>query len=373
MRRLASVLALLLIGFPFGVNALGLGDIELLSALNEPLDARISLRAVKEGDLDIIQVRIAGKEHFARAGIERAFILTTLRFAALEGTTPGTGEIRITTRDPMTEPFLNFLLDVDWPQGRVIREYTVLLDPPVYGAAISTTVEEAVTTVEALPEIDEPVAEPAVISAADTGTTGTATSISAPGTYGPVKSTDTLWSLAQRFRPNSSVTVQQTMLALLKANPNAFARGNINALQQGAVLQIPDAGEINSISANEALSEVKRQHALWEEYRQSASAATIQQPAGEVESSQSETGGASETATGADTASTAEDDASRLDIVSAGSAEIGAGGSSEDVAALQDELSVALEEADIQRRENDEMRAAGGGGRRHHLPAAAGS
>ena len=281
MRRLASVLAsalaLLLLVMPFGANALGLGDIELLSALNEPLDARISLRAVKDGDIGDLQIRIASKDHFRRAGIDRAFVLTSLKFTALEGAIPGTGEIRITTREPMTEPFLNFLLDVDWRQGRVIREYTVLLDPPVYGAAISTAVEEAVTTVEALPEIDESVPEPEVISSsATTSSTSSTTisSVSAPGTYGPVKSTG---SLAERLRPDTSVTVQQTMLALLNANPNAFVRGNINALQQGAVLRVPDASEINSTSASAALSEVKRQHALWEEYRQSAQ--RVDQPA----------------------------------------------------------------------------------------------
>ena len=358
MRRLASVLALLLLVLPFGANALGLGDIELLSALNEPLDARISLRAVKEGDIDDLQIRIASRDHFARAGIDRAFVLTSLKFTAREGAAPGTGEIRISTREPMTEPFLNFLLDVDWRQGRVIREYTVLLDPPVYGAAISTTVEKAVTTVDALPELDEPVAEAEVItSTTGTGSTSSTTASGATGgTYGPVKSTDTAWSLAERLRPNSSVTVQQTMLALLNANPNAFARGNINALQQGAVLRIPDSSEINSLSANEALSEVKRQHALWEEYRQSAGASTTQQPAGEADDGATAAGSGESTSTST-TQSGAEEDSSRLDIVSAGSGEVGVGGNSEDVAALQSELTVALEEADIERRENEEMRA----------------
>ena len=213
------------------------------------------------------------------------------------------------------------------------------------------------TTVEALPELDEPVAEPEVITST-TGTTSTATTTSSgatPGTYGPVKSTDTAWSLAEHLRPSSSVTVQQTMLALLSANPNAFARGNINALQQGAVLRVPHSSEINALSASEALSEVKRQHALWEEYRQSASASTTQQPAGEAESSAAAADSGESTSTSG-TASSAEDDSSRLDIVSAGSGEVGAGGSSEDVAALQNELSTALEEADIERRENEEMR-----------------
>ena len=373
MRKPASVLALLLLVFSSGVGALGLGDIELLSALNEPLDARIPLRAVREGELGSIQIRLASKEHFEIAGIERPFVLTSMKYTVVE-TTPGAGEIRISTRAPLNEPFLNFLLDVDWPQGRVVREYTVLLDPPIYGAAIATTVEQVVTKVEALPELDEPEAVAVVLSDETTGTsttttitptattptttTTTTTTDIALGSYG-VKSSDTLWSLAQRYRPSGSVTMQQTMLAMLRANPNAFSQENVNMLQAGAVLRVPDLDEIQRISAAEALSEVKRQHALWEEYRQSSSRAVSQQPTGESadtvqggdEAAATETGESTSTATAPQQA----EDASRLDIVSAGTAEVGAGGS--DVSALQNQLSLSKEEVDIERRKNEDLQA----------------
>ena len=117
MRKLASVLAFILLVLPVGAVALGLGAIELLSALNEPLDARISLRAVKEGDIDELKVRIATTDHFNRAGIDRAFVLTTLKFSASEDPAPGRGEIRITTREPMTEPFLNFFTGCQLASG----------------------------------------------------------------------------------------------------------------------------------------------------------------------------------------------------------------------------------------------------------------
>ena len=357
MRRVTSVLALLLLVLPLRADALGLGDIKLLSALNEPLDARISLRAVKEGDIDDITVRIASKDHFQNAGIVRALVLTSLQFSSTESAIPGTGEIRITTREPVTEPFLNFLLDVDWRQGRVIREYTVLLDPPIYGAAISTAVEEAVTTIGALPVDDEPQqpdnSTPNLPATDVSLSSGGATSTQ----IGPVTSTDTLWSLAARLRPDNSATVQQTMLALLKINPNAFADGNINALQEGAILKVPDLSEIKSINAADALIEVKRQHALWEEYRLSASASITQQPQGDANAGTATTSGFEESVDLSASESSSADDSSRLDIVSAGSSESGVGGNAEDVVALHNELSMALEDADNERRANDEMRA----------------
>ena len=159
MRKATCVLALACLLVPSGAMALGLGNIEVDSALNEPLSARIELRAVQTGDLEEMQVSLGTTEQFARAGVERPFLLSRLRFDVRE--TPGGGAIEVTTRDPIAEPFLNFLIEVNWPRGRIIREYTVLLDPPVYGAAISTTAQETVATVEALPQADKPSPEPA--------------------------------------------------------------------------------------------------------------------------------------------------------------------------------------------------------------------
>ena len=151
------------------------------------------------------------------------------------------------------------------------------------------------------------------------------------------------------------------MLALLKANPNAFVGGNVNALRQGAVLRVPDADEINSLSATEALNEVKRQHALWQEYRQSASASIKSQENAVNTGASSASTGADQIASNTDQTassdgtSTPEGDASRLVIATPESGEGGAGGNSGDVVALRGELDEALEKVDIQRHENAEM------------------
>ena len=130
MRKLATAAAVSLALASGGAFGLGLGDIEMRSALNQPMNAEIRLTSVMPGELDGMIVQLASPEAFRRAGIERSQALTDLRFSVdASGPSP---VIRITSPRPVVEPFLNFLLEVDWPAGRMVREYTVLLDPPVF-------------------------------------------------------------------------------------------------------------------------------------------------------------------------------------------------------------------------------------------------
>lgn len=130
MRKLATAAAVSLVLASSGAYALGLGDIEMQSALNQPMDAEIPLVSAKGDELDGMIVQLASSEAFARAGIDRSSVLTDLKFEVDVST--GQPVIRISSSRPVVEPFLNFLLEVDWPQGRMVREYTVLLDPPVF-------------------------------------------------------------------------------------------------------------------------------------------------------------------------------------------------------------------------------------------------
>ncbi len=130
MRKLRLAAAVSLVLASPGAFALGLGDIEMRSALNQPMNAEIRLTSVKPGELDGMIVTLASADAFSRAGIERSQSLQDLRFSVDDsGPAP---VIRISSMGPVIEPFLNFLLEVDWPQGRMVREYTVLLDPPVF-------------------------------------------------------------------------------------------------------------------------------------------------------------------------------------------------------------------------------------------------
>ena len=130
MRKLATAAAVSLALASGGAFGLGLGDIEMRSALNQPMSAEIRLTSVQPGELDGMIVQLASAEAFARAGIDRSTALTSLRFSVDQSS--GVPLIRVTSEQPIIEPFLNFLLEVEWPQGSLVREYTVLLDPPVF-------------------------------------------------------------------------------------------------------------------------------------------------------------------------------------------------------------------------------------------------
>ncbi len=129
VRKLSLAIAFVLGIAPFGAYALGLGDIHLKSALNQHFSGDINLLSVNADEIQDIKVGLAPRDDYQRAGIDRPYLLTKLRFkpTALED---GSFAIRITSLEPIREPFLNFLIEVNWPKGKLVREYTVLLDPP---------------------------------------------------------------------------------------------------------------------------------------------------------------------------------------------------------------------------------------------------
>ncbi len=287
--RLSFPFVFLLASMPGFVQALGLGELDLDSALNEPFEARIELLSATTEELDSLSVLLADQETFQRAGIPRELILAQLRFEVSESET-GPDYIRIYSIDPITEPFLNFLLEISWSKGRLFREYTVLIDPPIYATA------------EKQQKLAQPAAPPALVEGAEehvvvyeqafkehkTGiptpsvsTVPSARQISYEGgDYGPTVTGDTLWSLAKAMRPDSSVSIQQTMLALLHANPGAFINDNINGLKRGHVLKMPDMTDIQSVTKEEAFAEAKIQNSLWEEARTAIASAVTQRPEG---------------------------------------------------------------------------------------------
>ncbi|MFT5447224.1 MAG: pilus assembly protein FimV [Gammaproteobacteria bacterium] len=365
---LAATIAALL--NPAVAGALGLGNIEVSSALNEPLKARIPLRGVDSGAADELKAALGSDKQFSRAGLDRVFALSSLRFKIVQnGAT--SGYIEITTRDPVAEPFLNFLVDVNWPNGRVLREYTVLLDPPVYGAAIRSATARSVETVSALP-VPKPapaaVVKPAApsYSASSAPTMAPAISTGTPSgfsgdSYGPVRDGETLWSIADSVRPGGT-SIQSMMLALLRANPQGFSIDNVNALKTGAVLRIPAASEVRDDRA-QALAEVSRQHGLWDEYRQSIGASVQPQPGGAAAQSSAPAMTDSDdsgSAAMAKSPSTDRTSNSELQLVGGGTSGTTAGGGAgneADIQALRDNLSIAQEEAEAAKLENGELQS----------------
>ncbi len=261
LRKVAILPLLALLFSPAVGHALGLGEVRVLSSLNEPLAAEIALTDLRSGELDELQVRLASVEQFSRVGLDRSFVLTQLQFAA-ERNADGEPVISVTTRDGVREPFLSFLIEANWSRGRLLREYTILLDPPVLMPAVASAVQ---------PARAEPVQSPARVEPPAT-TRRTQPSLegripedrmrAGPGSYGAIQRNETLWSIAERVKPSADITTSQMMLALFDANPDAFY-GNINRMKTGYILRVPERDVVTQRSAAAALQEVARQNDAW--------------------------------------------------------------------------------------------------------------
>ncbi len=259
MPRVFLCVWLLLAGLlPVTVLGLGLGEINPKSALNQPFVAEIPVVLGAGDDVAQLQVALASADTFERYGLNRPLFLSDFEFRVIND--PGRSVVRIVSATPVIEPFVTLLLEVQWPQGRLLREYTVLLDPPVFSSAQPATSAPAPATPRqpAQSQVTRPQSAPAPTAAAPRP----APSMSAAGDFGPVARNDTLWGIAQRMRPDASIDTNQMMLAIYRANPEAFA-GNINQLKAGVILRAPSAGELASLSKSEAFAEVRRQNQDW--------------------------------------------------------------------------------------------------------------
>ncbi len=273
-RASAMILSFLAVAIAPQSWGLGLGEIELDSALNQEFKATIELYDAADMEPGEILVALGSTEDFERVGVERFFFLTGLDFQV--GVAPnGDPLIEVTSSRPITEPYLNFLVEVLWPNGRLLKEYTVLLDPPTFSEAAAPAVQAPAqnrtagntgrvqrvepaqgsgTRVQMAPR-DNVASQPSPL---DQGRSG--------DEYGMTDRSDTLWSIASRSRPSSSVNVQQTMLAIVEMNPEAFINGNINLLKAGYVLKLPNEAQASARTAAQALGEVARHDEEWRAY-----------------------------------------------------------------------------------------------------------
>ncbi len=519
IRHLAGATAFSMAVLSGSVYGLGLGSIELGSALNQPFSAEIEVLTDIPGEAENLAVQLASQEAFMRAGIERPRSLSKLSFSMSKR--DGRSFIVVSSNDPISEPFLNFLVEVDWERGSLVREYTVLLDPPTYitdtpsttvagelaevgddqlsdpslpariergeevavdystttlteeemaaeleavnfelseqtsaaaaevvaadelidelrevddlmvvanaAAVVPSDAAEAVEAVEAVgtvpveaevqtvtaaaeqaPVLEEvgdseifgstaevAVEEPArsytetvvedmesVLAALDREVAGDAPAkaVAAPApaavtatgkTLDPVRRGQTLWSIASANRV-SGVSVEQMMVALLRANPKAFEDGNINALNRGAILRVPTAAEVGEMDRNSALTSVNEQNALWKKYRDQARAKPVEAQQGESNAGVAivtETAEAAEPATAAEDAkrdTTPENDGKLTLLADTDEAKVGEGETVEAntavtaesvarLAELRNQLNLAQEEAETERQRAEEM------------------
>lgn len=313
MKRLATMLLVGLWLTAAGrLQALDLGDIEVGSLRGEPLMARIALVELADGDPGNLEVGLAAPEEFARAGIERHDHLLSLEFEVVaEGGEPA--HIMIRGRDPIDSPSATFLVEAVWPAGRTLREYTVLLDAAPPGAVAS---------------------------------------------YGPVHRTDTLWSLAGRYRPEG-VSVQRMMLTMLALNPHAFSMANVNALREGAILEIPSLERIGPDEKDSAIREVLRQNEAWKAYfpstgEQVGAAADIEAPVSADPEAATPPPETAPDGAGRNREATGQGQDAKVRVVVPGTAQ---SADADQQQKLRAELHLALEEADSKRQEIFELSA----------------
>ncbi|TXH96687.1 MAG: peptigoglycan-binding protein LysM [Pseudomonas sp.] len=323
--------------------ALGLGEIDLQSSLSQPLVAEIELLDARDlGTTEVIPA-LASPEDFNRAGVDRQYFLTDLKFTPVIRAN-GKSVIRITSTKPVREPYVNFLVEVLWPNGRLLREYTLLLDPPMYAPTpvVNTAPRLPVAvapTPTARPQSAAPSPRPvAAAPSAPSRSSAPAVAVKADGDQYRTTSSDTLWGIAQRNR--QSGTVHQSMMAIFELNPEAFANGNINRLKSGQVLRMPTDAQIRSRSHAEAVAQVAEQNNAWREGRAAAPVSTRQLDATRRDSA----GAAPATAQARDS----------LKLVAADAGKSTAG--SDQVEALNEQLAVTKESLDSSRRESEELK-----------------
>ena len=315
-------------------QALGLGGLTVKSTLNQPLLAEIELTEVQDLNASQVVPSLATSAEFAQAGVGRVAILDDLTFTPVVNP-GGKSVLRITSTKPIRDPYVKFLVQVLWPNGRALREYSLLLDPPKFSPQAAAAAAQLPSTA--------PSAAPAPAPAAETPATAPPTPAPAPApepkfTQYTTANNDTLWEIAERVKNGG--TVQQTMLAIQALNPDAFIAGNINRLKKGQVLRLPSPQESTALAQPRAVAEVAEQNRAWREGRRLPSGAR------QVDATRRDRAGA---------APSQIDAKDNLSLVSANKA--GAKGKAGDNADISNQLATTQESLDTTRRDNAELKS----------------
>ncbi|HEY9030042.1 MAG TPA: FimV/HubP family polar landmark protein [Kangiella sp.] len=278
-RKLAATVAVSTALMTSQAWSLGLGELKTESGLNQPLNAEIVLLSSKELQESELRAKIASFEAYERYGVTREPFHSLLRFEVYTKA-DGSKAVRLSSDSPIKEPYVNIIIELDWPQGKLMREYTLLLDPPVFNKTTpvvsaepsqtqvtptqrpSTVAEEVKRTptttspAQSQPQQEEPAESEQTPTETVTRTETSTQRRTAPvfeGNSWSVGRGQTLWSIASQVRPNNA-TVQQTLIALYRNNPDAFINDDVNRLKAGYQLKVPEQSYIDSISHAEALS-----------------------------------------------------------------------------------------------------------------------
>ncbi|WP_331346933.1 FimV/HubP family polar landmark protein [Cellvibrio sp. UBA7661] len=322
-------------------SALGLGEVTLKSSLNQPLEAEVKLLDTRDLTAEQILVALASPADFERNGVDRLYFYTEFQFEVVLDAAGGP-KVIITSRSPVREPYLNFLIEARWTAGRLLREYTLLMDLPTFDENGSSQSVQAATQSEPQPQSGAATGSRSTVKRSEPSYQAPRQSVSTSrasldGDEYEVRQNDTLWDIALRARNDSSVSVHQSMMALYHANPDAFINGNINRLRRGQVLRIPDVEEMKSLGKSEAVSQFAQ--ATGESDSGAQLSASRRTSAPRVEPTEA---------------------SGRVKLAAPSSgASAGQGSGANDGAgkALESELAVTLEELDKSKAENTELNA----------------
>ncbi|NTV70960.1 MAG: pilus assembly protein [Azonexaceae bacterium] len=278
---------------PWIAEAAGLGKLTVLSGIGQPLRAELDIGATKD-ELGGMTARLAPQDVFKQAGVDFASVLLDLRFS-VEKRPNGQSVVKVSSVKPINEPFLDFLVELNWPAGRLVREYTFLLDPPeMLASQSSRPVADAriVETVRGGGNAAEVKAPPVKAAPRPAPTPKVEAEPKAkPESAGShvVKQGETLRKIAAENKYDG-VSLEQMLVGLFQGNPDAFVAQNVNRLKAGAILNIPEQSAVESISPAEAKKVYVAQARDWNDYRQKLAASTAKTPAAEGAATQTSAG-----------------------------------------------------------------------------------
>ena len=358
---------------PISVFAAGLGKLNVMSGLGEPLKADIELIAVTPEELSSITAAIASEEAYATQGIEKPASHNTIKVIIAKNASGGP-ILKLQSAQPISEPFLDMLIQVDWASGRLLREYTVLLDPPGYAGEADTSTQTAqvpvvrssnsvpsdsvrddtmqndtvsgetmtrppskpkklssskAKPVKAMPRDPKPIED--VMPAGD-----------ASGEEYLTHSGDTLAKIARDMKPDG-ISLEQMLVGLYQSNPDAFQGNNINRLKVGQIIRPPSEEALSAITRKEASKEIKVQTANWNAYRNKLAGIVAESAPSDTEANTQSAGGKIKTAT-EDKSMPSATGAKDVVKLSAGDAAVSKA-NADNAKSLQDKVSALQEEA----------------------------
>lgn len=243
-KRLIQFILSLWLMLPIAGWAVGLGDIQVQSHLNQQFKAFIPVSGLDNAPPASITAGLASEQQFAAIGLTKDINLSNLQFNVEQKQQQVV--VKINSVQPISQPVLTFLLQINWTGGQLLREYTVFLDPANYPASVPQTIAPIKTSNQSY----RPVAA------------------SQLKTYGPTTVQDNLWAIAQQLSSKQGPTPAQMMLTILKLNPQAFTQHNINGLKSGYILTLPTTAQASQISDENAQAVLTRQNQAWQDRTQ---------------------------------------------------------------------------------------------------------